>query len=244
MKICPNCNAQIPDNKKFCTECGTSMADVQPVRQPAQPAYTAPQPQPVYTRPQQPVYTQRPPVYNGDTEPDKDSKYAPITTKGFLGIMLLMCIPVIGQILLIIWAIGAKKVNKRNMARACLIMTAVVLVLSLVLGMVAKVFVGKVVEKAKAEAQVAISQQIGGDALAGLLGGEAGGSQNPLGALGVLGGLLGGENNRLGGIAGLLGGEGGDLGALLGEDFSAEDMAELEAFIGQLQAQSEGNREE
>ena len=30
MKICPKCNAQMPDDTKFCNNCGTSLADVAP----------------------------------------------------------------------------------------------------------------------------------------------------------------------------------------------------------------------
>ena len=32
MKICPKCNAQMPDDTKFCNNCGNSLADVEPVK--------------------------------------------------------------------------------------------------------------------------------------------------------------------------------------------------------------------
>ena len=41
MKICPNCSAQSRDTAAFCTKCGASLKDVQPV-----PAEASAQPQP------------------------------------------------------------------------------------------------------------------------------------------------------------------------------------------------------
>lgn len=57
-----------------------------------------------------------------ETEPDSKSKYQPISAWGYFGIFLLVAIPVIGWILIIVWALGGcRKVNKRNMARGILL---------------------------------------------------------------------------------------------------------------------------
>jgi len=57
-----------------------------------------------------------------DDKPGKKSKWAVISTKGYVGINLLMSIPVIGFILTIVWACGGcRKYAKRNYARAALI---------------------------------------------------------------------------------------------------------------------------
>lgn len=57
-----------------------------------------------------------------ETEPDQRSKYQPISAWGYFGIFLLVAIPVIGWILIIVWALGGcRKVNKRNMARGILL---------------------------------------------------------------------------------------------------------------------------
>lgn len=111
-----------------------------------QTTYQQPRQQTVYTQPvSQPV--QAPPVYGADVPPAKGSKYEPITAWGYIGIMLLMCIPVIGFILTIIWACGGcRKVNKKSLARATLIMMAVGLVISLILGFVFKAIFNKVME--------------------------------------------------------------------------------------------------
>ena len=67
----------------------------------------------------------------------KGTKYEPITTGGFIGIMLLLCIPVIGLILLIVWACGGcRKLSKRSFARATLILGVIMAVLGLVIGLV------------------------------------------------------------------------------------------------------------
>ena len=145
-KFCTNCGATLPEDKNFCTECGSPVATVEPTIE-TPPVQTAPPPvQQTTPPPVQPVYQ-----YNtapaGETIPPKGSKYDPITTGGYIGIMLLMCIPVVGLILMIVWAFGgAKKINKRNLARASLIMMAIGLVFSLIFGFIAKAVVNKAVE--------------------------------------------------------------------------------------------------
>ncbi len=59
-------------------------------------------------------------------KPRKKSKWDIISTKGYVGINLLMAIPGIGLILTIIWACGGcRKYAKRNYARAALICMAI-----------------------------------------------------------------------------------------------------------------------
>ena len=65
--------------------------------------------------------------------PKKKSKWGIISTKGYIGINLLMAIPVIGLILTIIWACGGcRKYAKRNYARAMLIFMAIGIILLIV----------------------------------------------------------------------------------------------------------------
>lgn len=69
-----------------------------------------------------------------DEAPAKGSKYEQIGTWGFLGILLLLAIPIIGPILMIVWACGGcRKVQKRSFARAKLIMAGINLILSILL---------------------------------------------------------------------------------------------------------------
>ena len=205
-KFCTNCGASMPNDKNFCTECGmsvntensnvatdTSSAAPPPIQQTPPPVrqassgYQAPPPAQQAAPAQQPVY-QYTPVNAGETVTPKDSKYDPITTKGYIGIMLLMCIPVVGIVLTIIWACGGcKKINKRNLARASLIMMAVGFVISLILGFVIKAVFKKAVEAAGVD--VAAIESLMDDSK------EEGNSSNTSGVLGLLGAIAGEGND-------------------------------------------------
>ena len=186
-KFCTNCGATLDDDKKFCTECGASVNET-PAGAAAPPPQAAPQSQaaPVYA--QTATATMPPPqsaYYGGDMAPAKGSKYEPITTGGYIGIMLLMCIPIVGQILMIIWAFAARKVNKRSLARASLIMMVVALVISFLIGMALKALFGKVVDQIEAETGVSISEIAGGEK------GKNGENGGLNGLLGIVSGLSG-----------------------------------------------------
>ena len=140
MAFCTFCGTQVPDNIKFCTSCGKPMG-VQPQAPPPQPQpvyaqpQAAPQPQQAYVAPPAPPaqpYAAQP--YAPAADPNAlppGSKYEPITTGGYIGIMLLMMLPLINFILLLVWACGGcRKVNKTNFARAMLIIMLVGTVIS------------------------------------------------------------------------------------------------------------------
>ena len=208
-KFCTNCGASMPDDKKFCTECGmsvntessntainTSTAETSPIQQtppPVRQAASGCQATPPVQQAapmQQPVY-QYAPVNAGEAVPPKGSKYDPITTGGYIGIMLLMCIPIVGIILMIIWACGGcKKINKRNLARASLIMMAVGFIISLILGFVVKTVFKKAVEAAGVDVTEIESLMEGTENDSG----ESGGMSDISGILGLIGGATGMEN--------------------------------------------------
>ena len=89
------------------------------------PVYEAPKPapQPVYPQsaPQpQPVYQQ--PAPDAD-RPGKKSRFAPMTSWGMAVQLVLMNLPVVGFILMVVWACGGcRKIARRNLARANLIL--------------------------------------------------------------------------------------------------------------------------
>ncbi len=204
---------------------------------PPQHTYAPPQaqPQPVY---QQPVYAQPAPVYaqpQKEQAPGSDSPYGLISTWGYIGIMLLLCIPVIGFILMIVWACGGcKKLQKRNFCRAMLIVMAVMLVLSLILGFAIRGLIKTVINSVQEE--IGITENVNEESdggIGGFLGGLFGGtdtesgsqSSDSSGLLGFLGGLFGGTDTESGsqssdssGLSEILGGLfSGDLSGLMGE---------------------------
>ena len=84
--------------------------------------------QPVYPYAAAPVQT----IPTQDSRPPKKSPYAPMSSIGMAVQLFLMGIPVIGLILSIIWSCGVcRKIARRNLARACLIL--------LILGIVAAI---------------------------------------------------------------------------------------------------------
>lgn len=188
-------------------------APQQPYAQP-QPAYA--QPQPAYAQPQpvyqQPAYAQPAPVYaqpGQEPAPGPDSRYGLISTWGFIGIMLLLCIPIIGFILMIVWACGGcRKYQKRNLCRAMLIFMAVSLVISLILGFALKGLVNSAIDTVKDQIGESTGTEEDAGGLAGLFAGLTGdfsgsGNSSDTGTEDLLsdifGGLLGGD------LSGLLG---------------------------------------
>ena len=141
-KLCPKCGAAIPDGNNFCTECGAKI-EAQPAPQP-KPQQAAPQPQPkaAYTAP---VYTPSPAVSQSaprttvqEPVPSKKSEYALITPWGWVGITLLLALPVIGVILLIVWACGGcRKLQKRNFARGVLLNALIGVIVSIIITILA-----------------------------------------------------------------------------------------------------------
>ena len=110
---CPKCGALQNSGDNICTECGASMQDADkahPAVNPYSPAYASP-------------------IY--DAPPPPSSRFSVLGIGGFLGNMLVMSIPLAGLIVAIIWACGdCKNQNRRNHARAWLILQAVLTVLS------------------------------------------------------------------------------------------------------------------
>ncbi len=171
-KFCTGCGMELTDGLMFCTGCGTKVPEGAPAEAPAvkeeipaeekavkepvtvqaqpeqQQQYIPPQQQP----PQQTAYTP-PPLPREILDSDiKGTKYEPISAWGFIGIMLLMCIPIVGILLVIIWACGGcRKLCKRSLARATLIMAAIGLVISLIIGIAAGGFINFLSKNADAD---------------------------------------------------------------------------------------------
>ncbi len=133
---------------------------------PVIPARPSPAQEPVYAQnpPRQPVNPA--PVYE---QPMQDpasavagTPYEPISTLGWIGIFLLSGLPVIGVLLIIIWACGGcRKQSKKTYARALVIMFLVGLVISVIAGLILKDRIAEVVGSMDTGALNSILNQYG-----------------------------------------------------------------------------------
>ncbi|MDW7656534.1 MAG: zinc ribbon domain-containing protein, partial [Bacillota bacterium] len=103
---CPNCGKQNPDDAKFCESCGAPTGAVEtpkaapPPPPPPPPQYSAPPP-PAYSAPVQQQYYQQPPSYSTTGGAGNS---APLSVGQFLGTLILFGIPLVGFILMLVWA--------------------------------------------------------------------------------------------------------------------------------------------
>ena len=138
MAFCTECGTNIPDGIQFCTNCGKPMKKAEaPVKTETPvvetPTVAVPVPSPVAPPPPPaaqpvaspaPVYAQ--PVNTGEQPPPAGSPYAVMSIGSYIGSSLLMSIPFIGFLICIIWACGGcKNYNRRNFARATLILSLI-----------------------------------------------------------------------------------------------------------------------
>ncbi len=136
--FCENCGNKLPEGAKFCGGCGAKTEPVQPAYTAAtEPAPVRPAPPPpVYTPPaqispsrQQAYVTPQPPVYSGQLGSE------PLRVGQYIGMLLLMCVPLLNVILLFMWGFGGSvNPNKKNFARASLVLCAVMLIFWIVAG--------------------------------------------------------------------------------------------------------------
>ncbi len=117
---CPNCGTKLTEGATICENCG---AGVSAATEPEQVTYTAP----VYEAPKNVEITK-------DNLP---AKFEPMGAWSYFWHQILFCIPVVGFVFLIVFAVGGtRNINKRNFARSyfCgLIIVAIIVVIFCVL---------------------------------------------------------------------------------------------------------------
>lgn len=142
--FCENCGSTLCEESKFCVNCGAKIETQQSGQAeaasqiPVQPASPAPAyaPPPAYTPPAYtpPAYVppvQAPPVYPSQVSPGTEV----LRVGQCIGMLLLMCVPVLNIILLFKWSFGdSVNLNKKNYARAFLILFVVVIIIWIIAG--------------------------------------------------------------------------------------------------------------
>ncbi len=120
--LCENCGKENPNDQIVCDNCGARLTG-DPAQQQQSAATPPPLPPLTDTRPSvspSPSYSQNynQPQYN---YPQMSGNHAPLTTWGFMWTMLVTAIPLVGFVVLIVWAFSDSiNRNRRNYARACL----------------------------------------------------------------------------------------------------------------------------
>jgi hypothetical protein len=134
-RYCPSCGTPVENGGAFCPSCGTSIGAAQPAQQASAPPQPVGQPQPAQTW-TAPAYTNAP--LNNDLD-------APLSVGQYLGMLILLGIPIVGLVLVLMWAFGSNvNQNKKNYARATLILGIIVLVLAIALSSVLSIFMSEV----------------------------------------------------------------------------------------------------
>ena len=109
MAFCENCGKPVYRLDRTCANCGAPVTQFQQVPSEPQPSARV------------------------NNDPVQNSPYSVLCTWGFVGSLLLMAIPIAGFIITIVWAAGGVyNLNRRNLARAYLLIMGIFTVLYLI----------------------------------------------------------------------------------------------------------------
>lgn len=132
---CVSCGAEIAENVKFCTTCGTPVvkqappAPVEPIVEEVPVAAPVP---PVPPVPPTPVYV--PPVV-APKQNVLPRENKPLSPWAYYGLQLLFSIPLVGFICLIVFSLDNGNINRRNFARSywCSLIISLIVIIVLVI---------------------------------------------------------------------------------------------------------------
>ncbi|MDO4732750.1 MAG: zinc ribbon domain-containing protein [Bacillota bacterium] len=159
IKFCTECGTVLSSETKFCTNCGAAVPDPEdssPWKETEAyiSSHRAGESSNI-------IYSPAFGKEEAELPPPQGSKYEVIGTGGFVGILLLLGIPVLGLILCIIWACGGcRKISKTYLARAFLILHVLGLTICLLVGFATRSLIGTLIPQLEAESGIPISQII------------------------------------------------------------------------------------
>lgn len=139
--FCEKCGNEIPENSKFCALCGTKVepaeASDQMTDSAPQPAATpAPTPAPApKVAPTPPPSAQPAPVQQSNANfNNKGNLVKPLSVWSYIGIFILMAIPIVNLIMLLVWSFSdTVNINKKHYAIAVLVMILISILISIAL---------------------------------------------------------------------------------------------------------------
>ena len=137
--FCKNCGNKLSDEANFCNSCGTKFEQPQPTTNEVNHNVDN-----VETPPPQPPQPNTPPKVNQQPQYNTAQSYnaflsqldkAPLSVIQYIGMFLLVSIPIVGIVLLFVWGFGDHvNLNKKNFARAMLILSLIGVIVSIIFG--------------------------------------------------------------------------------------------------------------
>lgn len=117
---CNKCGSSIPNDSNFCEICGS------PVSKQAPQAPPPPQVKHSASPPEQIHHQSR-----------KDPREEVMTVKGWIGMFIIMMIPLLNFIMLLVWALGGNvNKNKQNYIRAIIIFSIIITILAGIIALI------------------------------------------------------------------------------------------------------------
>lgn len=134
MNQCPACGAQAPEGEGYCAACGAKLPGAAQAGAPR-----AGEVSPYcdrLLRAEQPGPSVPPPYHVPAPQPPApaDPSLAPVSVGTWLGVLVLLAIPLVNVILIIVWASCAERRSLRNFARALVICLLVLLIFMVITG--------------------------------------------------------------------------------------------------------------
>ena len=127
---CMSCGADLPDGISFCTSCGAKMTPPAPPQQVYDPNQMYQNQS--YGNPNMQYQPQQQPMPAMMNQPMQD--ITPISPWGYIGYNILFAIPLVGIIMLFVYAFGSNtNINVKNYARSFLIIILISIILTIVL---------------------------------------------------------------------------------------------------------------
>ncbi|MFO7637612.1 MAG: zinc ribbon domain-containing protein [Clostridia bacterium] len=134
---CEKCGKTLAENAKFCDDCGTRVTPPETMEAIKPEQSTTPPPPPVPATPPPPPPpkpVQQTNQYTYGPGANAVSLDKPLSVGAYLGMFILLAIPIVNIIMVFVWAFGGStNKNKKNYAIAVMILVILGIILSIVM---------------------------------------------------------------------------------------------------------------